>query len=176
MKEKRKTLFQESPDAGEHVAQRFFEHFDLSPQPIIGGYWPIGYELDIHPLLNALVEKGFACALPCISSEGLVFRQWTPALSLEKKSFQVYEPPEAEPFLTPDWVLVPLLAFDKRGHRLGYGQGHYDRFLHQYPVKAIGVGFRGQEVPQIPHQAHDFALDAVLTEEGVILPTAKEPS
>ena len=176
MKEKRKSLFHKHPDAGEKVARQFFEHFDLSSPSVVGGYWPIGCELDIRPLLYALIKKGFKCVLPCLTPEGLTFRRWTPSLSLEKKTFHVYEPPETEPILVPDLVLVPFLAFDKRGHRLGYGQGHYDQFLHQYPVKAIGVGFREQEVSHIPHQAHDFALDAILTEEGVILPTFKGSS
>lgn len=170
MKEKRALLFQQHPKAGERVAQFFFDEFDLQQKRIIGGYWPIGSELDIRPLLHMLIESGFICALPCITSQGLIFRQWTPLTPLEKGVFHVLEPPLSAPILFPEILFVPLLAFDKEGHRLGYGQGHYDRYLHQHKALTIGIGFKGQEVEHIPRQSHDFALDSLLTEEGLIDP------
>ncbi len=78
------------------------------------------------------------------------------------------EPPSTAPLVVPDLILVPLLAFDKDGHRLGYGQGHFDKYLHQHKVITIGVGFSGQEVDKIPRQSHDFALEYLLTEKGLI--------
>ena len=168
MKERRTMLFQHHLDAGEKIKSLFFEAVELPPQVIVGGYWPIGSELDVRPLLNELIERGFRCALPCITKEGLVFRLWEPSTPLEKGSFEVLEPPSTEPFILPGVLLVPLLAFDQQGHRLGYGQGHYDRFLHQHKVLTIGIGFKGQEVEAIPRQPHDLALDYILTEEGVI--------
>ena len=168
MKEKRSLLFQEHPDAGEKMMTHFFNFFDLPPDTIVGGYWPIGSEFDIRPLLNKLLEKGFRCALPRITSEGLMFHVWDTSMPLEKGVFHVLEPASTAPSIIPDVLLVPLLAFDKQGHRLGYGQGHFDKFLHQqHKVLTIGVGFRGQEVEKIPHQAHDFALDYILTEDGL---------
>lgn len=168
MKEKRKILFQDHPNAGEKIVALFFNFFDLSPEAIVGGYWPMKSELDIKPLLNKLLNKGFRCALPCITSEGLIYRAWTSSTHLEKGTFHAFEPPSTAPVTIPNVLLVPLLAFDKEGHRLGYGQGHFDRFLHQHKVLTIGVGFKGQEVEKIPRQDHDFALDYILTEEGVV--------
>lgn len=167
MKERRHLLSQHHPKAGQTIATRFFEFFDLPPQAIIAGYWPIGSELDIQPLLHQLIAKDMKCALPRLTSEGLVFRLWTPSLPLVQGTFHIFEPPATAPLVIPDFLLVPLLAFDKRGHRLGYGQGHFDRYLHQHKILTIGVGFQGQEVEKIPHQAHDFILDYILTEEGI---------
>ena len=169
MKEKRASLFHNCPDAGEKIVTLFFEFFDLPLSTIVGGYWPIGSEFDIKPLLNKLNEKGFKCALPSITSEGLIFRLWSSSTFLEKGVFQVLEPPSTAPVVIPHVLLVPLLAFDKEGHRLGYGQGHFDRFLHHHQVLTIGVGFKDQEVENIPRQAHDFALDYILTEEKLII-------
>jgi len=168
MKERRAMLFQQHPDAGEKVTSLFFDFFKLQPQTIIGGYWPMGSELDIRHLLSKLIEKGFRTALPCITSEGLVFRLWTPSTSLEIGLFQALEPPSTASLIIPNVLLVPLLAFDRQGHRLGYGQGHFDRFLHQHKVLTIGIGFKEQEVDHIPRQVHDFALDYILTDEGAV--------
>jgi 5-formyltetrahydrofolate cyclo-ligase len=170
MKEKRRILFQEHPDAGEKITIHFFNFFSLSSDAIVGGYWPMKSELDIRPLSNKLFEEGFKCALPCITSKGLIYRKWTPVTHLEKGLFQALEPLSTAPVIIPNVLLVPLLAFDKEGHRLGYGQGHFDRFLHQHKVLTIGIGFKDQEVEKIPRQAHDFALDYILTEKGVVTP------
>lgn len=168
MKEKRALLFQQHPDAGDRIAAFFFDIFDFLPHVIVGGYWPIGSELDIRPLLKKFAQKGCRCALPCIAPEGLAFHLWTESIPLIKGSFQTLEPPCNAAVVIPDVLLVPLLAFDKRGHRLGYGQGHFDRYLHQHPTLTIGIGFKGQEVEEIPCQSHDFALDYIVTEEGAI--------
>jgi 5-formyltetrahydrofolate cyclo-ligase len=168
MKEKRALLFQQNPDAGDRIATFFFEIFDLPPLGIVGAYWPIGSELDVRPLIKKLMEKGFRCALPRITPQGLEFHLWTEPFSLVKGSFQVFEPlPIANP-VVPDALLVPLLSFDKRRHRLGYGQGHFDRYLHEHSVLTIGIGFKGQQIEELPTQPHDFALDYILTEEGLI--------
>jgi 5-formyltetrahydrofolate cyclo-ligase len=169
MKERRLKLFQAHPDAPQKIVTLFFDLFDFPLQTIVGGYWPMGNELDLRPLLNAFLQKGFRCALPCISDEGINFRLWTPSLSLVRGSFKIFEPPPSAPLILPDLMFIPLLAFDKGGHRLGYGQGHFDRYLHHHKVLTIGVGFKGQEVEKIPHQPHDFALDYILTEEGIVV-------
>lgn len=173
MKERRFLLFQDNPDAGKRLVDLFFEHFScsLSSHTIIGGYWPIGSELDVRPLLKKLTEQEVMCTLPRITPEGLSFHLWTPTTDLEKGGFGLFQPPANTLTLIPNIMLVPLLAFDKRGHRLGYGQGHFDRYLHQHPTLTIGIGFQGQEIEHIPHQAHDFALEYVLTESGVIMGT-----
>lgn len=169
MKKKRDLLFQQHSEAGERISELFFSTFHFSPLTVIGGYWPIGSELDIRPLLYTLVEKGCLCALPSITSGGLVFRLWTPSTNLEKGAFGIYEPPPTLPQVFPDTLLVPLLAYDKEGHRLGYGQGHYDRYLHKHKAITIGVGFKGQEVERVPRQSHDFALEYILTDGGIMI-------
>jgi len=168
MKKKRSLLFQENPDAGETLADLFFENIPLSSHTIVGGYWPIGSELDVRPLLRKLAAREVMCALPRITSEGLEFHLWTDTMDLVRGVFGINEPPPSTLTVTPHIVLVPLLAFDKRGHRLGYGQGHFDRYLHQHPALTIGIGFRDQEIEQIPYQPHDFALDYILTEREMI--------
>ncbi len=168
MKEKRALLSQNHPDAGETISKLFFDFFNFPPKTVIGGYWPMGSELDIRPLLKTLIAKKFNCALPCITSEGIFFRLWKPSSSLVEGKFKIFEPDPSSPLVIPDVLLVPLLAFDKAGHRLGYGQGHYDKFLHQHKVMTIGIGFKGQEIDKIPHQPHDFALNYILTEEGLV--------
>ncbi len=167
MKERRQILFEQQTEAGEKIIPLFFNFFKLPPQTIVGGYWPIRSEFDIRSLLHKLIEKGFRCALPSHSSAGLIFHEWTPSTPLTKGLFHVLEPPSSAPTVIPDLLLVPLLAFDKEGHRLGYGQGHFDRFLHRHKVITIGVGFKGQEVDLIPRQPHDFALDYILTEDEI---------
>jgi 5-formyltetrahydrofolate cyclo-ligase len=168
LKERRSHLFQENPTAGDHIANLFFDLFDFPQETIIGGYWSIGSELDLKPLLRALIEKGFRCALPCICQREMIFRLWNPSEPLVQGAFHIFEPSETALVVLPNVLLVPLLAFDKTGHRLGYGQGHYDKFLHQHKVITIGIGFKGQEIKKIPHQPHDFALDYILTEQGLI--------
>jgi len=167
MKEKRATLFATSPQVGEEIASLFFTFFDFSSHTSIGAYWPMGTELDTRPLLHRLYEKGLTCALPCVTSEGLLFRLWKPSLKLCKGKFGILEPPATSPLITPDVLLVPLLAFDKNGHRLGYGQGHYDHYLHHHKALTIGIGFKEQEIEEVPHQPHDYPLDYILTEGGV---------
>ena len=169
MKEKRAHLFQENPEAGKQVATLFFENFDLPPQGIVGAYWPMGSELDIRPLLKSLMEKEVSCALPRITPQGLEFHIWMDAHPLIQGPFQILEPHPTDDSVVPDVLLIPLLAFDKRKHRLGYGQGHFDRYLHQYKVLTIGIGFKEQEIEEIPIQSHDFALDHILTEKGLIV-------
>lgn len=168
MKERRALLFHENPDAGDQVATLFFENFTIPTYGIVGAYWPMGNELDIRPLLKKLMEKGIKCALPRITLQGLEFHIWTESHPLVKGSFQAFEPLPHDAPVLPDVLLVPLLAFDKRGHRLGYGQGHFDRYLQHHPALTIGIGFKGQEMAEVPTQPHDFALDYILTEEGLI--------
>jgi 5-formyltetrahydrofolate cyclo-ligase len=157
MKEKRALFFQQHPDAGDRLATLFFENIDLTTHGVVGAYWPIGTELDVRPLIKKLMERGVECALPRITPQGLEFHIWTESRPLVKGSFHVFEPhPNAT--VIPDVLLVPLLAFE----------GHFDRYLHQHPMLTIGIGFTGQEVEEIPTQSHDFALDYILTEEGLI--------
>ena len=168
MKERRKELFQSHPAAGIEICSHFFNNFKLHSHLKIAGYWPSGSELDLKPLLNRFIDEGFECALPAITPQGMIFRKWTPKTPLMIGPFTMLEPSPTAPCVIPDLIFVPLLAFDKKGYRLGYGQGHFDKYLHQHKVITIGVGFSDQEVDKIPRQSHDCALEYLLTEKGLI--------
>lgn len=146
----------------------------LAPDAVIAAFWPLAGEVDLRPLMAALDEKGFRVALPVVvaTDAPLVFRRWEPDTVLVGGGFGTREPgPDAEA-CTPTCILVPLLAFDREGYRIGYGGGFYDRTLgtlrQQGPLHAIGAAFSGQEIDGVPFEAHDQRLDGVVTEAGVI--------
>jgi len=141
---------------------------------VIAGYWPIGDEIDSRPLLERFAALGFTLALPMVAGPGraLGFRRWAPGQPLVKGAFGTRHPGEGAPVETPGMFLLPLLAFDRAGFRLGYGGGYYDRTLElarsQGHVTAVGLAFAAQEMAAVPHDRHDQPLDAVATEKGVI--------
>ncbi len=144
----------------------------LCPPPdgaVVAGFWPLGGEIDIRPLLFALHLRGHAIALPVTPPLGqpLTFRAWRPGDVMEPERFGTLRPIGA--ILTPDFLLVPLLAFDRARHRLGYGGGYYDRTLAGLPnARTIGCAFADQEVDAVPIGPYDVALDAIATDAGVI--------
>ncbi|MBB5049217.1 5-formyltetrahydrofolate cyclo-ligase [Rhodopseudomonas rhenobacensis] len=141
---------------------------------VVAGYFPLRGEFDPRPLLQALAEQGARLALPAIvgPDRPLAFRAWHPGEPLVKGQLGIPEPAAAAPALTPRTLLVPLAAFDRAGHRIGYGGGYYDRSLEALRrdgvVTAIGLGFAVQEIPLVPALAHDARLDLVLTEAETI--------
>ncbi len=138
----------------------------------VSGFWPIRDEIDPRPLLGALRDLGWTALLPAVMGPDvpLEFRIWPADGPLVSADFGITQPPLGSPVRDPDVALVPLLAFDGRGYRIGYGKGHYDRTLsllrRRRTVLAVGVGFAAQEVPRVPVERHDERLDAVLTERG----------
>jgi 5-formyltetrahydrofolate cyclo-ligase len=142
----------------------------VKPGIIVAGYSPIRSEIDPTPLMQTLAAQGAQLALPAVTARGksLVFRAWTAGDRLMLGSLGILEPSPAAAELVPDILLVPLAAFDRAGHRIGYGAGHYDVTLaHLRKAKAviaIGVAFAVQEIKAVPTQPHDMALDVVLTE------------
>lgn len=144
-----------------------------APQGVVSGFWPIRSEIDPRPLMKALAGVGHRTALPSVGAAGLVFRLWMPGAPLVRAGFGLSEPPPNSPEVHPDIMLVPLAAFDRRGHRIGYGAGYYDRAIAERPgVRTIGLAFAVQEVERVPDEPHDRALDAVATEKELILPAA----
>lgn len=140
----------------------------------VSGYWPIANELDIRPLLTALHDSGHPIVLPVTPKRGnpLTFRLWRPGSLLEAERFGTFRPLGEERL--PDVLLVPLLAFDRRGYRVGYGAGFYDRTLAGLPRRfALGVAFGAQEVDEVPAGPTDIALNAIATETDLI--TCKAP-
>ena len=144
---------------------------DLRP---IGGYWPIRSEVDPRPLMEALLGRGQAVALSQIRHPHLSWREWRPSDVLIHGGFGVREPGPDAPEVFPKALLVPLAAFDRRGGRLGYGKGHFDRSIaelsRQHAILAIGLAFAAQEIDEVPAEPHDRRLDIVVTEAGIIRP------
>lgn len=140
------------------------------PGTTIAGFWPMGDEIDIRSLLHALHALGHAMLLPVTPPRGqaLLFRRWAPGAAMEPGRFGTQHPAAAE-VATPDTLLVPLLAFDSHGHRLGYGGGYYDRTLAALPrAFRLGVAYAAQQVPTVPAGPHDVTLHAIATESGLL--------
>lgn len=141
---------------------------------VVSAYWPVGAEADTRFLLQALAYHEFTTCLPVVVARArpLVFRRWKNGDLMVQGSMGIFEPSAAAPEVEPTLLFVPLAAFDRRGHRLGYGAGHYDCTLSwlriRSPVVAVGIGFACQEVPEIPEEPHDQRLDAVITETELI--------
>ncbi len=147
--------------------------FAVQPGAIVSGYSPIRGEIDPKPLMEKLAAQGARLALPAVTARGqsLVFRAWSASDRLTLGPLGIPEPSPAAAELVPDIMLVPLAAFDRLGHRIGYGAGHYDyTFAHLHktkPVIGIGLAFAVQEIAAVPALSHDVALDYVLTEKKV---------
>jgi 5-formyltetrahydrofolate cyclo-ligase len=144
---------------------------------VVSAYWPMRDEIDPRPLLAALAARGHALALPATPAAGgtLAFRRWRPGDALAAGRFGTSEPPASATVTRPDIVLVPLLAFDRAGARLGYGGGYYDRTLAAFRAdggrcRALGLAYAGQEVVRVPAGPGDARLDAVATEDGIVRP------
>jgi len=168
----RTSLAQSLPDFAQRIS-RFADDIAALSAGAIGGYLPLRDEADPRTLMERLAEAGRIVAVPCISGrrEPLDFYRWSPGVPTIPNAYGIPEPAERTEAIIPTTVLVPLLAFDSHGHRLGYGGGYYDRTLEQLrndgDVVAIGVAFAEQELQELPRASHDRALDLVLTEHGI---------
>ena len=146
---------------------------EIAAGTVVSGYSPIRNEIDPAPLMLRLALAGARLALPVVNARGksLTFRAWSPNDRLVLGSLGIPEPSPAAAELIPTIMLVPLAAFDRAGHRIGYGAGHYDHtFAHlrkSHHVMGVGLAFAVQETPVIPALPHDVALDFVLTEKDV---------
>lgn len=157
------------PALGRVLGERLLAEMPPPAGAVVSGFWPMGPEIDIRPLLEALHGRGHRVVLPETPPRGnpLIFRLWHPGMAMVPERFGTLRPTGG--VLAPDWLLVPLLAFDRAGRRLGYGGGYYDRTLAALPgAVAIGVGWAAQEVEEVPADALDARLDAVATERGVL--------
>lgn len=140
----------------------------------VSGFASLPEELNVWPLLRRLHGEGFSLALPIVEGKGLplVFRAWAPGDAMGKGVWDIPQPMADKPVVEPDILLVPLLAFDRRGWRLGYGGGFYDRTLRglrsRKAITAAGLAFDEQQVDAVPHLDYDQRLDWVLTPSGPI--------
>ncbi|HKU65458.1 MAG TPA: 5-formyltetrahydrofolate cyclo-ligase [Rhizomicrobium sp.] len=147
---------------------RHAEALDIAKGAIVGGYHALPEEADPALLLERLVELGCHIAYPRVAGKGLPleFHRVPDGEVLAPGAFGIHEPLDSWPRVVPTHLLVPLLAFDAMGQRLGTGGGFYDRTLERLTVPAIGIAYAGQEVSSIPAEPHDRTLDAILTEQG----------
>jgi len=155
--------------AGEALTALVLRDCPPPPGAVVSGFWPLDGEIDIRPLLHALHARGHPIVLPVTPKRGLPlsFRLWQPGDPLVAERFGTMRPTGDE--RSPEFLLVPLLAFDRRGGRLGYGAGYYDRTLPLLsPLHALGCAFAAQEVPEVPMGPHDVRLNAVATEREII--------
>ncbi|MEM9207418.1 MAG: 5-formyltetrahydrofolate cyclo-ligase [Pseudomonadota bacterium] len=138
-------------------------------------YWPIRSEVDTRPLMDAMLETGRRVALPVVLGKTeLEFRAYMGAEDLIEAGFGTKGPSEAAPVIAPEILFVPLSVFDRKGNRIGYGAGHYDRAFErleaQRNIYAIALAFACQETDHVPSEPHDRRMDLVITENEVITP------
>jgi 5-formyltetrahydrofolate cyclo-ligase len=142
------------------------------PGGAVAGYWPYKSEADPRPLMELLRGYGRPLALPVIQHPSVIFRRWIEGVELVDAGFGTLGPDPTADEVTPAVLLVPLAAFDARGNRIGWGQGHYDRVIARLAaageVLTIGVAYSFQQVEAVPAEEHDRPLDAVVTELGVV--------
>jgi 5-formyltetrahydrofolate cyclo-ligase len=140
----------------------------------VSGFSPLADEFRVWPLLRRLATDSFRLAMPAMQGKGkpLLFRAWTPGDAMDKGVWGIAEPKADKPAVEPDILIVPLLAFDRQGWRLGYGGGYYDRTLKalraRKAIVAVGLAFDEQEVDAVPHLDYDQRLDWVLRPSGPI--------
>jgi 5-formyltetrahydrofolate cyclo-ligase len=143
----------------------------LAPEAVVAGYVAMRGEIDPTLVLAALAARGHLLVLPVVTGDGaLEFHRWLPGEELVKGAHGVPVPAPGAEVLEPDLVLVPLVAFDRAGYRLGLGLGYYDRTLEALrgtrDIVAVGVAFDEQEVAEVPRESHDQRLDWMLTPSG----------
>ena len=160
--------------AAERIAAHGLGFAGIATTAIVSGFNAIGEEISPLPLLMRLAADGHRLCLPVMAGRGrpLLFRSWTPGDPTSAAVWGIGEPLASAPALEPDVLLVPLLAFDARGYRVGYGGGFYDRTIAGLkalkPVVTIGLAFDEQRVDAVPHVDYDQPLDWVLTPAGPI--------
>lgn len=175
---RRKGLMIEHPEADWLAADQapaMLAALRLKGAGVVAIYKALGAEIDPRPLGEVLRKLGWQTALPAVETEDapLMFRQWAPGEPLAKDLTDLAAPLPSAPEVRPDLVIVPLLAFDRAGGRLGQGGGFYDRTLEALRQAGaappfVGFAYAGQEVAHVPAEPHDQRLDGILTEAGYI--------
>jgi 5-formyltetrahydrofolate cyclo-ligase len=170
---RRKSAFEhQGPEASRKIAAQGLDFLRLKADAVVSGFAAIRDEINPAPLMAWLQAEGFRLALPVMQGRGkpLLMRSWSPGDVMAPAAWGIAEPLDDKPAVEPDVVLVPLLAFDQRGFRLGYGGGFYDRTLKRLrklkPIVAVGLAYDEQKVDAVPAESYDEKLDWVLTPSG----------
>ncbi len=171
---RRKQAHAAHPQAGLALMQHFKQSVHVPAGAAVSGFWPMGEEIDVRPLLAQLHASGHPIGLPVVVKKGqpLIFRRWHPGTTMVSGGFGTEVPPPSAPEVEPQVLIVPLLAFDAEGYRLGYGGGFYDRTLDKLRTGsaadplAVGVAFSAQHVARVPRDDFDQPLDWIVTEKA----------
>ena len=159
--------------AAQAIAARPFP-VEVPPGAIVSGFSPMKSEINPVPLMRRLADRGAKLALPVVVGRGkpLIMRAWSFGEELGAGVWGIREPRPDAPEVLPDILIVPLAAFDRGGHRIGYGAGYFDMTLHRLrglkPIVALGLAFAAQEISAVPTTPRDARLDLVLTEREAI--------
>lgn len=171
--DRRAALKSQIADLSLALAQQFLAQVPVPQDAIVSSYWAIGDEADPQFLESELRRRGHRIVMPRVAgrNQPLDFHLWETGAKLVRGGFGLSEPSRDWPKLNPDVLIVPMLAFDRAGYRVGYGAGYYDRTIRGLraakSVTAAGFAFAVQEFPELPHLAHDEKLDWIVTENGV---------
>ena len=173
--ERRKSAFElHGSEASRRIAAHGLDFLGAAPGAIVSGFAAVRDEINPAPLMRKLADAGAKLALPAIAGRGkpLIMRAWIFGEPLAFGQWGIREPVPEAPQVAPDILIVPLAAFDRAGHRIGYGAGYYDMTMNALRAKkkitAIGIAFAAQEIQSIPATERDARLDLVLTEREVI--------
>jgi 5-formyltetrahydrofolate cyclo-ligase len=159
--------------AAEIIAARPFP-IAIKPGMVVSGFSSLKSEINPVPLMRQLADQGAQLALPVVAGKGrpLIMRAWSFGEPLDSGVWGIREPKADAPEVAPDILIVPLLAFDRTGNRIGYGAGYYDftiaKLRAMKPTVAIGIAFAAQEIAEVPVTPRDARLDLVLTERQII--------
>ncbi len=165
-------------EASERLRAHLLTWLDQQRAEAVAGFWPLGGEVDLRPLLRDWHDRRRTALLPRVvgPDQPLRFHRWTPTTRLDRSALGVEEPTMTAPEHLPEVVLVPFLAVDRLGYRLGYGGGFYDRTLAAlHRVPAVGVGFDTQRVDAVPRGHHDLPLTHLATESGIVTFNRNDP-
>lgn len=170
--DRRATLKPQIAELSAALAQQFLAQIPIPRNAVVSSYWAIGDEADPQYLESELRRRGHRIVLPRVAgrNQPLDFHLWESGTKLVRGGFGLSEPSRDWPKLNPDVLIVPMLAFDGAGYRVGYGAGYYDRTIRGLraakTITAAGFAFAVQEFPGLPHLAHDEKLDWIVTENG----------
>lgn len=184
LKEKLRTELQQRRDEykkshelqgiGKAILDKLIATAIIPSDAVIGSYWPVKSEVDVRPLLSHFYKRGHTCGLPIVQAQNkpLLFREWSPGELLVSGLYNILTPDDNAPLVNPTVLFIPVLGFDRQGHRLGHGEGYYDRTLENlrvdHPIIAIGIAYDCQEVDSIPYEHFDQRLNYIITPTQVI--------
>ena len=158
-------------DASRRATERL--HPFVSRGGVVALFWPMRDEIDPRGLIARVLEAGGSIAMPVVERRRMFFRRFDGEACLEPGVFGTSHPHSGQPAVDPDFIVAPLAAFDRRGGRIGYGAGHYDRAIADLvaryrPVELAGIAFAAQEVEEVPVEPHDVRLPLIATEHELI--------